>query len=213
MDDETDRQAIERRDGPITVHSSEAGRIDRPASDGKLNPQTPASVHTKAYPKLEHRFETQLIDEASMASGERESYSAILKEHALLESMSFTTATNNSVNAIMFFNQSRQLVHANLAALAMIRIECVEDAIGLRFGEALGCDHKMSDKPGEQEYHCQNCNCMPSLVAALDGKASREMRNLVMHPGESTEMQTYTVSSVPITAGKGHFAMLVLERA
>ena len=198
--------------GSQAIHpfSRDGQSVPRGAENYTLKP--PASVQTKAYPKLEHRFESQLIDEAAMASGERESYSAILKEHELLEQMSFTTATKDSTNAILFFNQARQLVHANLAALAMIRVESVEDAIGLRFGEALGCDHKMSDKPGETEYHCQNCNCMPSLIAALDGRAARETRTLQMHPGDSADLRTYHVSSVPITAGKDHFAMIVLER-
>ncbi len=177
------------------------------------HPNSEESVQANTPTRIEHGFETQLIDEAALASGMREHFLVLMEEQRLLKNAGFVPTADASAKPILFFNQQRQLVHANQAALRLCSVDKLGAALGLRLGELLGCDHKMSDLPEEEHYTCQNCNCMPSLLAALDGKAGREMRRLVMNPDDNGEGQSYSISCIPISAGKCSFAMMTMENA
>jgi hypothetical protein len=168
-------------------------------------------VQTDLTDNLRHTFETQLVDEAASATGDRLPYEMLLEERERLLRQPYIKSANGAANPIVFFNQHRQMVHANQAALSeIIRLDLM-DAIGLRLGEIFGCDHKMSDLPGEV-YKCQDCNSMVSLRAALQGRQSTEMRHLVMHPMDRPIRAIFRVSAVPVSADAEHFAMIILEK-
>jgi|GEM_PF-2487314 len=211
MDDEAKRQAIEKHDVLTSGSPAGAGRTNRPASGGNLQPQPPESVQTKAYPHLEHSFENQFIDEAATASADRIPFTLLLEERQLLARFSFIASADASAKPVLFFNEHRQLVHANPASIAILRADTLEDALGLRFGELLGCDHKMSDLPNEHHYTCQNCNCMPSMLAALTGMTGKETRKLVMQPFSDMDKAVYDISCIPVSASDKRFAMMTLD--
>jgi hypothetical protein len=158
-----------------------------------------------------HAFETQLIDEASSATGDRLPYEDLLAERARLLDQMYIPAADKTTNPVMFFNQQRQLVHANPAALRDIIRREMKDSLGLRLGEAFGCNHKMMSIPGEV-YKCQDCNSMLSLRTALEGRHASETRHLLMHPGDSPERTVYHVSAIPVSSGDEHLAMMVFEK-
>jgi hypothetical protein len=157
-----------------------------------------------------HRFEEQLEAEAATGSGDRLSYDLLLLQHDALLRQPFAMAAVNARNPIVFFNQKRQLVHANEAALRIIIRQDLKDAIGLRQGEIFGCEHKMSAKPGEI-YVCQDCNNMPSLRAALEGRSSREPRSLILHDRPGAPRAVFNISSTPVTVDGEVFAMMIYE--
>jgi hypothetical protein len=159
----------------------------------------------------QHIFETQLIDEAASGTGGRLPYELLLKERALLLRQSYIAAADGATNPILFFNQQRQMVHANAAAISAFLRKSIDEAVGLRLGELFGCDHKMSSKPGEV-YVCQDCNSMSSLRTALQGRQSSETRFLVMHPKDRPVRAIYRVSAVPVSADDDCMAMLIFEK-
>jgi len=167
---------------------------------------------TPTHPKMhEHKFETQLIDEAATGSGGRLPYEVLMAQRETLLRQSYIPSSDKASNPILFFSQSRQLLHANPAALRDLARLSIDAAVGLRLGEIFGCEHKMSAKPGEI-YQCQDCNSMPSLRTALAGRQSTETRYLIMHPEDRPTRAIFRVSSVPMTAGDLHLAMLIFQK-
>jgi hypothetical protein len=160
---------------------------------------------------LRHIFETRLIDEAASATGERLPYEELLKERSILHRQIYIKTSDKAPNPIMFFNQRRQLLHANPAALREIVMKPIDEAIGFRLGEVFGCNHKMTSAPGEI-YKCQDCNSMLSLRTALEGRQASETRHLLMHPRDRPTRAVYKISAVPISAGELNLAMLVFEK-
>lgn len=160
---------------------------------------------------LSHAYEKEIVEEASSATGGRLPYDQLLAERAILLSQSYINASDKAANPIMFFSQTRQLLHANNAALHEIVRKTIMDAIGLRLGELFGCDHKMTSKPGET-YQCQDCNSMQSLRSALDGRQASEVRQLLMHPFDNGQRAVYRISAVPMSAGDLSLAMVVFEK-
>ncbi|HNX05245.1 MAG TPA: PAS domain-containing protein [Opitutales bacterium] len=159
----------------------------------------------------QHKFETDLVNEAATASGDRLPFGALVIERRKLLEQQYIDSSDRAPNPIFFFNQHRQLLHANRAALTDIVRQSIEDAIGLRLGELLGCEHRMSAKPGEV-YACLDCNSMPSLRTALAGRHSTETRFLIIHPEDRPIRASFRVSAVPISAGEMTLAMLILEK-
>ena len=159
----------------------------------------------------QHKFESDLLSEAATASGDRLPFGALLIERHHLQEQPFLAGADKAANPILFFNQHRQLLHANPAALTDIVRLPIEEAIGLRLGELLGCEHKMSALPGEV-YVCQDCNSMPSLRVALAGRHATETRLLILHPEDRPVRAFFRVSAVPLSAGDLHLAMLIFEK-
>lgn len=158
-----------------------------------------------------HLFETRLIDEAASATGDRLPYEELLIERRILLKQTYITTSDKAPNPIMYFNQNRQLLHANPVALKDIARKPIDETIGLRLGEVFGCNHKMMGIPGEV-YKCQDCNSMLSLRSALEGRQASETRHLLMHPGYNPERTVYHISAVPILADDLNLAMLVFEK-
>ena len=159
----------------------------------------------------QHTFETQLVDEAASGTGDRVPYELLLVERAHLLKQPYIDSADKASNPILFFNQHRQMVHANAPALAQLLRIKIDEAVGLRLGELFGCDHKMSSRPGEV-YTCQDCNSMHALRSALQGRQSTETRYLVMHPKDRPVRAVFRISSVPVSAGGEHFAMIIFEK-
>jgi hypothetical protein len=159
----------------------------------------------------EHKFETQLIDEAATGSGGRLPYEVLMQQRGELLRQSYLPSADKAANPILFFSQSRQLLHANPAALKDLARLTIDAAVGLRLGEIFGCEHKMTAKPGEV-YQCQDCNSMPSLRTALAGRHSTETRYLIMHPEDRPTRAIFRVSSVPMSAGDLHLAMMIFQK-
>lgn len=158
-----------------------------------------------------HKFETDLIDEAAGASGNRLPYEELLRQREILVRQPFIATSDKAVNPIIFFNQNRQMLHANPAAIRQIIRQELEGSIGLRLGELFGCDHKMCSREN-LPYQCHNCNSMPSLLTALSGRQAEESKHLVLHPEDKPERVVYKISAVPISAEDMALAMMIFEK-
>jgi hypothetical protein len=159
----------------------------------------------------QHKFETQLVDEAASGTGDRLPFEKLLESRARLLQQPYLPTSDRAKNPILFFNQTRQLLHANPVALAEIVRKPIDECLGFRLGEIFGCDHKMSSIPGET-YVCQDCNTMLSLRAALQGRQSVENRRLILHPDDQPVRAVYRISSVPISSGEEHLALMIFEK-
>ena len=159
----------------------------------------------------EHKFETDLINEAASGTGSRLPYEELSRQRSNLLTQTYIDAADKAKNPIFFFCQTRQLLHANAAALKEIVRKPIDECIGLRLGELFGCDHKMSSHPGEI-YTCHDCNSMPSLRIALSGRHSVETRHLILHPDDNPSRAVFRISTVPVSAGNEHLAMMIFEK-
>jgi hypothetical protein len=159
----------------------------------------------------QHTFETQLVDEAASGTGDRLPYEQLMIERENLLRQSYIQVSDNAKNPILYFNQRRQLLHANAAALAELARRPINECVGLRLGEIFGCDHKMRSN-ADEVYVCQDCNFMPALRAALQGRHSVETQHLIMHPLDKSVHAVYKISSIPVSAGDDHLAMMIFEK-
>ena len=167
-------------------------------------------MQTNTHETPTHDFEAHLVNEAATGTGDRLPYEMLLCQRANFLKQTCVSTSDKAANPIIFFNQQRQMIHANKAALVEIIGKDIKDAIGLRLGELFGCDHKMSQER-DDVYKCQDCNNMTALRAALAGRQSVETRHLIMHPFDRPIRAVFKVSSVPISAGDEYLAMLIFE--
>lgn len=160
-----------------------------------------------------HKFETRHQDNQEFALSDRLPHAEVLAQRDMLCTPAFLATVKAVPSPLLFFNPTRQLVHANPAALRIVDDATLESVIGLRMGEFLGCDHLMQDTQCTDFEDCQNCNSMAAIMAALAGQATRQELRLVIHPRSRRSRQAYEVSSIPVPQGDVVFAMLVLEKA
>ena len=157
-----------------------------------------------------HQFETRHQDNLEFAAGDRLSHVGVLAQREELCTPTFLATVQGVPAPLFFFNQSRQLLHANPAALRVVDASQVEHVLGLRMGELLGCDHVMQGADCQDAGNCQNCNSMAAIVAALAGQPAQQEMRLVIHPRSTRRRQVYEVSSIPLPVGGKIVAMVVL---
>jgi hypothetical protein len=78
-------------------------------------------------------------------------------------------------NLFLVLNSNRQIITVNYAFLSLLGLDNSSDLLGLRFGEAINCNH-CSDMPagcGTSKY-CSSCGAAISFVTALDDNKNIE---------------------------------------
>jgi len=159
-----------------------------------------------------HKFETRHQDNLEFALSDRLSHPAVQALREALCTPAFLATVEAVPTPLLFFSHTRQLIHANPAALHIVDETVMENVLGLRMGEFLGCDHLMQGTSCTDSDDCQNCNSMAAILAALAGEPTRQEMKLVVHPRSTRRRRVYEVSSIPVPQGELTFAMLVLER-
>lgn len=77
--------------------------------------------------------------------------------------------------AVAIVNDTRQIVYANERFVALADAETVEDVLGKRPGEALGCLHAFETDGGcGTTRFCQYCGAARAIVKSLGGKPSTQ---------------------------------------
>ncbi len=135
-----------------------------------------------------------------------------VKEQALtiMESPDFQRVTNAVSNIIMILNEDRQLLFANNRLCELIQNNNIQNLMGKRPGEILGCIY--SDKTtggcGTSE-HCEMCGAVNSIIAGLEGrKNTSECRILT---GDGTDAFDLKVCSTPYVVDGENFVIFVVE--
>lgn len=101
---------------------------------------------------------------------------------------------------IMALNCQRQVVFANSAAVNFLGASVVEDVLGKRPGEALGCINAGLGPGGcGTSKHCRNCGAVQAILAALEGAWADEECKLLRREQQLLEGLDLHVTATPLT--------------
>lgn len=120
---------------------------------------------------------TSETSKTEYAPAEREARGRLLQQVRLFKNESMLEHLAGSIpNALLVLNSRRQIVFANKRLLEIIGIDDVEQIIGKRTGEALGCKYAGSSIGGcgTTEF-CRTCGAVNAMLEAQKGcQAIRE---------------------------------------
>ena len=106
--------------------------------------------------------------------------------------------------AILIINETRQIVYANARFVAMTNRADENAVIGLRIGEALGCEHA-NDNPGGcgTTRFCQYCGAAQAIVKSLEGNRGTQECSISRTTSTTLEALNLQVWAVPMVI-EGH---------
>jgi signal transduction histidine kinase len=112
---------------------------------------------------------------------------------------------------IMALNCHRQVVFANKAAVDFLGREDVEQVLGKRPGEALGCVNA-SVGPGGcgTSRHCRNCGAVRAILAAVDGAVSDGQCKLLRREQSYLEGLDLHVNATPLAVDGMQFIIFAI---
>lgn len=114
---------------------------------------------------------------------------------------------------VLILNEQRQLLAANDELLAALKCTSVNDYVGLRPGEILGCIHAVEGPDGcGTSLHCRNCGAVIALLASWNkpGPAVGEC-SLVMKNTGQLRVVDFEVKATRVQLADHALTVLVLQ--
>jgi signal transduction histidine kinase len=112
--------------------------------------------------------------------------------------------------AVLLINDRREILYANPAVGALLKVGGVPQVIGLRIGQAVGCQHgdEAPDGCGTTDY-CTNCGANRTLRAGQRGEhATDECRIVSKTLGHDLDLR---VTAEPIVIGGAAFTLFAMS--
>lgn len=147
------------------------------------------------------------------ATAERESIDAIKAEQSAILGTGATSAILDTLrDPVAIVNGLRQIVHANTAFLAFAGVERVDEILGMRLGEFLGCAHAVGDLAGCGTHPtCQTCGAINAVLAATAGtELTRETDLTVSAHGRERRLR-FEVTAAPFESAGWRFVLMTLR--
>jgi PAS domain-containing protein len=109
----------------------------------------------------------------AFAAPERFGRQAILEQYQAIVGSHCRAFFDSLPTIVLVLNRQRQVVFANAAAVAFFKRGHIEDLLGLRPGEALGCVNADAAPGGcGTSRHCRHCGAVQAILEAIDGHAA-----------------------------------------
>lgn len=109
---------------------------------------------------------------------------------------------------ILALNKHRQVVFANVAAVSFLGLTKVEEVLGKRPGEALGCVNAAISPGGcGTSRHCRKCGASRALHAAIEGAVGNGECKLLRRENEQLEGLDLNVSASPLCIGERQYVI------
>jgi len=133
-------------------------------------------------------------------------------ERLILDEQFFVAALNAYPDIVMVLNENRQIVYANEKLIKLLGINCVEDILGKRPGEAVGCVN--SDKEpsgcGTSEF-CRQCGAVRAILSAQGGQADAQECRITMRSPQGEASLDLRVWAVPIEIKNSKFIFFTIK--
>lgn len=114
-------------------------------------------------------------------------------------------------NMIMALNCYRQVVFANQAILSFLGHSDVDELLGRRPGEALGCINATMHSGGcGASRHCRSCGAVLAVLSAIEGVASSEDCKLLRRVSTEIEGLDLNVIASPINIEEQRFIIFAI---
>ena len=132
----------------------------------------------------------------------------ISRQSSAISSMPYLVKMLDAMPHIVWIlNECRQIVYANEALFDFLEYRDIEQAYGLKPGEALGCPNasKTSGGCGATES-CISCGALLATLSGLKGKTdSQECRVFQKNTGEAFDLRLH---AAPFQIGEDHFVVV-----
>jgi len=131
------------------------------------------------------------------APAERSTQNEIERQSKLIAGpVTFEYVSDYIPNVFLILNDNRQIIYANRTAIKMLEAKDLGDLLGLRPGEAMGCEN--SDKSeggcGTTEF-CSTCGMVKSVLTTLKGQDNSDECHLTLKNGDALDMSVYTFNT------------------
>ncbi len=147
------------------------------------------------------------------ASAERTDDGQILTQFEQLQQDSTLGAVLNAMpHQVAVLDENRQIVAANTSLLKIFELEQIEQILGQRPGELLGCVNS-EQKPGDcgTSKSCRTCGAVNAIISAQTGTAKTDTCQLKVGPqSEPLDLQ---VTASPIEINGRSFSILSVQDA
>lgn len=119
---------------------------------------------------------------------------------------------DSMINCVLILNEHRQIVYANKNFLNISRNNDMENLLGKRPGEALGCIHsdEMDGGCGTTEF-CRECGAVKAVLESLEGRVSVNECRLSRMINFQPEALDFLVMSTPFTHNDRKYALFSLS--
>jgi len=116
-------------------------------------------------------------------------------------------------NMIFALNVNRQIVFANHAALNFFHFSSIDQILGMRPGEAVGCVNASVDPEGcGLSRHCRHCAALSALLSAIDGIPDSQKVKMLRRSSSQLEGLDLQVDASPIEVdGKAFVVFAVTD--
>ncbi len=132
------------------------------------------------------------------ASAERVSRDKIELQYSTLNNIGHLKNILDAASIIFFIvNEQRQIVFSNQHFLERMNIDKVEQILGLRPGETMGCVNAKNDYSGcGTSEACRSCGMVGSIISAIeDNKRVVRETNVVLDDEKSTQLSLEVTAS------------------
>lgn len=110
-------------------------------------------------------------------------------------------------------NECRQIIFANRAFLEFAGPRHLDEVLGLRLGEVLGCSHALEDQSGCGTHpSCQQCGAVNAVLRSLQGVAVMADVKLELEIDGGDKFLRFELSTTPVTVSDHHMVLLTIDR-
>ncbi len=129
------------------------------------------------------------------ATPERSTDEEIRQTHfRLAEQQEKCVLINAIPNIVLVLNNNRQIVFANQAALDYMKVDTVDDILGLRPGELIGCLHSDEMEGGcGTTKNCMVCGAARAILSSQSGRTSTEECRMLTKSSDAFDYKVHTV--------------------
>jgi len=121
------------------------------------------------------------------------------------------TLLNAALNCLFVLNERRQIVMASENLLDLVADKTMDQIIGLRPGEALGCIHAYECESGcGTSRFCRQCGAVKVILKGLDGFQDMEECHLTRLKKGGEECLHLRVLATPLVHNHERYTLLAL---
>lgn len=143
------------------------------------------------------------------APPERSRDEEILSDARLVaESPGLTQTLDMTPGQALILNENRQIVYANRAFQEMAGNGPIQNLLGQRPGEVLGCAYSDRNAAGcGTTRFCSECGAMKAMLASQKGEAARQECEILKKNGDALDLKVWTT---PLDLRGRHFTLFTL---
>ncbi len=157
---------------------------------------------------------TEIVEHTCFAPAERESKSVVAKQMNKIESSEFLDKIlAKTPFMFLILNDKRQVIYSNHLLIEHLGFSSMQEAVGLRPGEAFNCIHA-SKEPGGcgTSEHCRYCGAVEAMLESKKNNSYVERECILnMKSNGRVEPGNFLISSRPFDWDGESFSIFTIE--